>query len=115
MVVSSRTPEGTPNRCPVCGSEVLIEPSGPFGDAPCPRCGALLWFLALPDAIRLFEEEAARNFQEATRGIVAKYFAVSEDRAWREEIGADSLDLVELVMELEAELGSDWDDPERWR
>src|SRR5262249_52487779 len=40
----SRTPEGIPNRCPVCGSAVRIEPSSPSGDAPCPTCGHLLWF-----------------------------------------------------------------------
>jgi anti-anti-sigma factor len=44
MVISSRTPEGTPNHCPVCGSDLKIEPSHPSGDAPCPRCGHLLWF-----------------------------------------------------------------------
>jgi anti-anti-sigma factor len=44
MVISSRTPEGTPNRCPVCGTQPKIEPSEPAGDAPCPRCGHLLWF-----------------------------------------------------------------------
>lgn len=44
MVISSRTPEGRPNQCPVCGSDVRIEPSDPAGDAPCPRCGHLLWF-----------------------------------------------------------------------
>jgi anti-sigma B factor antagonist len=44
MVISSRTPEGTPNHCPVCGAFLRIEPSGPTGDAPCPRCGHLLWF-----------------------------------------------------------------------
>ena len=44
MVISSRTPEGRPNRCPVCGSAVKIEPSDPAGDAPCPHCGHLLWF-----------------------------------------------------------------------
>jgi anti-anti-sigma factor len=44
MVISSRTPEGRPNSCPVCGSSVSIEPSDPAGDAPCPRCGHLLWF-----------------------------------------------------------------------
>lgn len=41
---SSRTPEGTPSRCPVCGNEVCIEPSTPSRDAPCPCCGHLLWF-----------------------------------------------------------------------
>jgi len=44
MVISSRTPEGRPNRCPVCGSAITIEPSEPAGDAPCPHCGHLLWF-----------------------------------------------------------------------
>lgn len=44
MGPSSRTPEGVPNRCPVCGAEVCIEPSVPPGDAPCPCCGHLLWF-----------------------------------------------------------------------
>ena len=44
MVISSRTPEGRPDRCPVCGSAIEIEPSDPAGDAPCPNCGHLLWF-----------------------------------------------------------------------
>jgi anti-anti-sigma factor len=44
MVISSRTPEGSANLCPVCGSEIKIEPSNPGGDAPCPNCGHLLWF-----------------------------------------------------------------------
>jgi anti-anti-sigma factor len=44
MVISSRTPEGTPNDCPVCGAHLKIEPSTPAGDAPCPCCGHLLWF-----------------------------------------------------------------------
>ena len=44
MTISSRTPEGRPNHCPVCGHELMIEPSIPPGDAPCPTCGHLLWF-----------------------------------------------------------------------
>ena len=44
MSVSSRTPEGIPNRCPVCGKQVVLEPSDPAGDAPCSHCGHLLWF-----------------------------------------------------------------------
>jgi hypothetical protein len=42
--ISSRTPEGEPNRCPVCGNVLAIEPSRPPGDAPCPYCGTFLWF-----------------------------------------------------------------------
>lgn len=44
MEPSSRTPEGEPNRCPVCGKRLRIEPSRPPGDAPCPHCGHLIWF-----------------------------------------------------------------------
>jgi hypothetical protein len=40
----SRTPEGEPNRCPICGAQLQLEPSTPPGDAPCPQCGTLLWF-----------------------------------------------------------------------
>jgi hypothetical protein len=44
MAIASRTPEGSPNRCPVCGNEVKLDPSKPTLDAPCPHCGHLLWF-----------------------------------------------------------------------
>jgi anti-anti-sigma factor len=44
MGTASRTPEGWPNHCPVCGADLIIEPSQPTADAPCPRCGHLLWF-----------------------------------------------------------------------
>ncbi len=44
MNPSTRTPEGQPHRCPLCGKRVMIEPSKPAKDAPCPHCGSLLWF-----------------------------------------------------------------------
>jgi len=44
MVISSRTPDGQPDRCHVCGSEIKLEPSDPAADAPCVRCGHLVWF-----------------------------------------------------------------------
>jgi anti-sigma B factor antagonist len=28
----------------MCGKEVIVDPSIPPGDAPCPHCGQLLWF-----------------------------------------------------------------------
>src|SRR4051812_13370004 len=45
-MISSRTPEGWSNRCPVCGQRLRICPSWPTYDAPCPRCGSLVWFTA---------------------------------------------------------------------
>jgi hypothetical protein len=50
MIVSSRTPEGQPAYCPLCGNSVCIEPSGETFDGPCPCCGHLLWLRA-PGAI----------------------------------------------------------------
>jgi hypothetical protein len=47
MKPSSRTPEGEPNCCPICGNKLRLEPSDPPGDAPCPFCGCLLWFRAV--------------------------------------------------------------------
>ena len=45
MNISSRTPDGIPNRCPICGAEVKIMPSISTRDAPCPSCGYSLWFI----------------------------------------------------------------------
>jgi hypothetical protein len=43
MDTPSRTPEGQPSRCHVCGKPLRIDPSNhPFSDATCPRCGALV-------------------------------------------------------------------------
>lgn len=103
MTISSRTPEGMPNRCPVCGHTFSIEPSQTFGDAPCPACGSLLWFVVGGDGPRYFDPEAA-----GLADLVAARLGVSPDamRSGRlGELGLDSLDVVELVMELEEQLG----------
>src|SRR5437899_2111117 len=74
MTISSRTPEGSPNRCPVCGGEVRVEPSNPPGDAPCPQCGHLLWFVNerftdLPDGCRYTRTRLiGRDFGEVWAG-----------------------------------------------
>jgi nitrogen PTS system EIIA component len=49
MVHSTRTPEGEPNQCPLCGKTMVLEPSVPPGDAPCPHCGSLVWFPITPE------------------------------------------------------------------
>jgi hypothetical protein len=41
-MIASRTPEGEPNRCPVCGHPSEMEPSLDTRDATCPDCGSLL-------------------------------------------------------------------------
>jgi len=49
VVISSRTPEGGPNRCPICGKFVRIDLSRPTNYAPCPNCGHLLFFVVDSD------------------------------------------------------------------
>jgi acyl carrier protein len=110
MVISSRTPEGEPGRCPLCGSDVRIEPSPLFGDAPCPNCGALLWFVGGSDESRLFfEYVAAEVIRERVLEILAAEMRRSKHELEAnpprvEDVGLDSLELVELMMELEEEL-----------
>jgi hypothetical protein len=53
MTISSRTPEGSPWRCPMCGSYVRMEPSWPSGDATCSHCGTLLWPQMRPSRLRV--------------------------------------------------------------
>lgn len=101
-VISSRTPEGEPNICPICEAVVTIEPSTTFGDAPCPGCGTLLWFVNTEHGLRLFDAELVEQVRQA---IPAAFGPDS----WISDV--DSLDMAELVMELEEEI-----DPEiRWR
>lgn len=111
MLISSRTPEGLPNHCPICGASVCIEPSQPFGDAPCPSCGHLLWFLNFGSEQRLFLPPKSRTIRERVLQFLAEQLGVSRSSLDADnppvlvnDLGADSLDLVELVMELEEEL-----------
>lgn len=67
MNVSSRTPEGLPNQCPVCGKEVRLEPSEPAGDATCPHCGSLLWFVVTDVGAMLFEKIGLTGIAGAER------------------------------------------------
>lgn len=93
MTVSSRTPEGYPNRCPLCGAATNLEFSQPAGDAPCPNCGHLLWFSA--EFLTSFQRQFVDSLGVTPDRIMA-------DTAFA-DLGADSLDTVELVMELEEE------------
>jgi hypothetical protein len=43
MPTPTRTPEGEPLRCQICGAVNFVEPSRPPGDAICPYCGTLAW------------------------------------------------------------------------
>jgi acyl carrier protein len=106
--VSSRTPEGEPNLCPVCRTLIRVEPSTPSGDAPCPSCGVLLWFLHTSKGVRLYEVNRIAEVRERVMNILARMSPAGREGLGRpaaslEDFGADSLDIMELVMELEEE------------
>lgn len=65
--VSSRTPEGVPYWCPICHSNVCVEPSLLTRDAPCPECGCLLWFGDRPERTFYLGKSMARKAGLRTR------------------------------------------------
>ena len=93
MTVSSRTPEGTPSECALCGAKIEIDFSSVGGDAPCPVCGHLLW-----ESAALVQRISSKI--ELTLGTKP---GVIDGLTEIAELGGDSLDTVELVMELEEE------------
>ncbi|HEV7225506.1 MAG TPA: acyl carrier protein [Pirellulales bacterium] len=109
--ISSRTPEGRPNRCPVCGGEICIEPSLPPGDAPCPQCGTLLWFFDSPEGCRCYEASLVESILDRFAKFVGEMLGVRPMPAGgsqaflAEALGDDSLEAATLAMELEEEFG----------
>ena len=114
MTISSRTPDGQPNHCPICDGKIVIEPSQPsgdvpFGDAPCPSCGHLLWFTHHREGLMFYDSTTAESRKNRVREIIAQQLGISLDKVpedfheFTSKLGADSLDIVELVMELEEE------------
>lgn len=87
MTISSRTPEGQPLRCDVCGVVAVVETSLGSGDATCPACGHLLWRV---------RNRLATELNRSQDDIMLS-------TQLRDDLGADSLVMVELVMELEDE------------
>ena len=70
MDISSRTPEGSENHCPVCGQFVRMTPSEPTGDAPCPHCGCLLWFIDTGSELRFYARTSISPPLESEPGQV---------------------------------------------
>ena len=71
-IISSRTPEGEGNCCPVCRATSWMEPSAyPNRDAPCPCCGHLLWYSKRLGRGRSTQLERKRQSRRAA-GITAK-------------------------------------------
>ena len=94
LTISSRTPEGVPNECPLCGANTRIEFSDPPSDAPCPVCGCLVW--RSTEILQLVV-----NRCESAFGVDPN--SIHPDSRFFDDLGTDSLDIVEFTMELEEE------------
>lgn len=108
MTISSRTPEGQPGSCPLCGADVVVEPSIVVGDATCPNCGQLLWFFQSPETLTLFEERRTGPWKEKILDRFSIQLGVDREAILNQpnllnQLAMDSLEIVELVMALEEE------------
>jgi acyl carrier protein len=97
-----------PNLCPLCGRTVPVDPSDYFGDARCPSCGESLFFVRLGRAAMFYGYPGAARMRERLVNVIAIQLGVDKDKvtpktSFIADLGADSLDLVGLVMELEEE------------
>jgi PTS system fructose-specific IIA component/PTS system nitrogen regulatory IIA component len=105
MNIATRTPEGEPNRCPICGKGVILEPSAATRDAPCPHCGCLLWFKSssaglicgLPDYT--IPSNVAKTKEQAIQAVLCR---LVEDRRLPAE---EQQNVFEAIMKRES-LGS---------
>lgn len=77
MTISSRTPEGLPNECAVCGKLVWIAPSQPPGDATCPHCGSAVWYASAPEPV----SDVLKKLQN--RGVIVETDAEEQVRTIR--------------------------------
>ncbi|HWE95683.1 MAG TPA: hypothetical protein VG269_17085 [Tepidisphaeraceae bacterium] len=99
---SSRTPEGSPGHCPICGTAVRIESSQIAGDASCPSCGALLWFVKTTTGVHLYD---AREVKSVFERIIAAPADGDMDVSRLMTGKIDSVEVVQLVMAAEDSAG----------
>ncbi len=89
-------------------AHVTVEPSVFIGDATCPQCGHLLWFIQTDETIRLYDLKSSQADRNRVIEIIAKQLGIDRRRIVNnpslfDAVNADSLDVVELVMAIEEE------------
>lgn len=114
--ISPRAPHGVSDQCPLCRSAVTSDPSTADGALPCPKCGGQLWLLHTSAGMRYHEADAVGPVRERVVDVIERKFAVTRDKLTGsvtfQDLGADSLDVAEVIMELEQEFELTIDDEE---
>src|SRR4051812_17014888 len=100
-----------PNTCPICGKVVRDRSSDLFGDFRCPGCDHELFFVKIGRQAEFFRQAYGARIRTRLVSFLSQQLCIEKDKvtpdAWLiKDYGADSLDLVQLVMELEEELDS---------
>lgn len=95
MHISSRTPEGEPGACPVCGPIVVVDVSEPLRDAVCSACGTLLFIVQASGGVHCYPPDSA------AAAVARRIVEILMENEVRDADALDSLDAVELQMDFE--------------
>jgi acyl carrier protein len=103
------SPTHIPNWCPFCGA-LLVSPSERSGSVPCASCQRPLWYTKAPDGVWFHDPAEVAAIRERVVRVLSRQLGMAPERitdamTFTEDIGADTLDIVETVMELEEEFG----------
>jgi hypothetical protein len=93
------------NECPACGAS-LWAPSGPWGEEQCPRCFTQLWFVPFSGGQFFFVRREGESLEEFLCALVGPAMKLTPAELEQVIRKTDSLDLVELVMEIEEAIES---------
>jgi acyl carrier protein len=110
MTDSSQRPARAQGQCIICATTVTVGATQRYGEVPCPRCGAMMWFCQDRAGLRLHDAEEAAAIRKRVQEIVGENLGVEPERltdasSFVQDVGADTLDIVEMVMELEEAFG----------
>lgn len=114
--MSPRAPLGVSNQCPLCRSTLAGESPTADGELPCPGCGGRLWLLNTTAGRRYHQAERVGPIRERVIDVVEGKFPEARGHLTGtttfEDLGADSLDVAEVIMEIEQEFDLTIDDEE---
>jgi len=108
--MSSQSHPAKNNACPLCDATVKPDTAVLFGEIDCPECAKRLWYLTLADSARCFEYDSSGDLQQQAIDIIAERYELdpgklAADATMLNGVETDSLAALELIMDLEDELG----------
>ena len=93
-------------RCPLCRAALWAPDTEAIGSKNCPRCGAALWVLVGSDYLRFYVRQPGQSKTSFLAALTGPLYGLSTEQMEETLKRADSLDLVEMIMEIEDKLRS---------